>query len=84
MLALAILSRFAGRIGITAVPLYLIAGLVVGEGGVVTLDVSEEFISIAAEIGVLLLLLALGLEYNEAELRTGLRTGSSRASPTWR
>ena len=75
VLALAILSRFAGRIGITAVPLYLIAGLVVGEGGVVTLDVSEEFISLAAEIGVLLLLLALGLEYNEAELRTGLRTG---------
>ena len=75
VLALAILSRLAGRIGITAVPLYLIAGLVVGEGGVVTLDVSEEFISLAAEIGVLLLLLALGLEYNEAELRTGLRTG---------
>ena len=75
VLALAVLSRLAGRIGITAVPLYLIAGLVVGEGGVVTLDVSEEFISLAAEIGVLLLLLALGLEYNEAELRTGLRTG---------
>ena len=75
VLALAVLSRFAGRVGITAVPLYLIAGLVVGEGGVVTLDVSEEFISLAAEIGVLLLLLALGLEYNEAELRTGLRTG---------
>jgi CPA2 family monovalent cation:H+ antiporter-2 len=75
VLSLAVLSRFAGRLGITAVPLYLIAGLVVGEGGVVTLDVSEEFISIAAEIGVLLLLLALGLEYNEAELRDGLRTG---------
>jgi CPA2 family monovalent cation:H+ antiporter-2 len=75
VLALSILSRFAGRIGITAVPLYLIAGLAVGEGGVVTLDLGEEFISIAAEIGVLLLLLALGLEYNEAELRNGLRTG---------
>jgi CPA2 family monovalent cation:H+ antiporter-2 len=75
VLALSILSRFAGRIGITAVPLYLIAGLVVGDGGIVTLDLGEEFISIAAEIGVLLLLLALGLEYNEAELRNGLRTG---------
>ena len=75
VLSLAVLSRFAGRLGITAVPLYLIAGLVVGEGGVVTLDVSEEFISVAAEIGVLLLLLALGLEYNQAELRDGLRTG---------
>ena len=28
VLALAILSRFAGRIGITAVPLYLVAGQV--------------------------------------------------------
>ena len=35
VLALAVLSRFAGRIGISAVPLYLIAGLWVGDGGVV-------------------------------------------------
>jgi CPA2 family monovalent cation:H+ antiporter-2 len=75
-LALAILARFAARLGITAVPLYLIGGLAVGEGGVVTLDVSEDFISLAAEIGVLLLLLALGLEYDQDELRTGLRTGT--------
>jgi CPA2 family monovalent cation:H+ antiporter-2 len=75
VVVLAVLSRFAGRVGITAVPLYLLAGLAVGEGGIVTLDVSEDFISLAAEIGVLLLLLALGLEYTDAELRAGLRTG---------
>ncbi len=74
-LALAILARFAARLGITAVPLYLLGGLAVGEGGVVTLDVSEDFIALAAEIGVLLLLLALGLEYDQDELRSGLRTG---------
>ena len=74
-LALAALARFAARLGITAVPLYLLGGLIVGEGGVVTLDVSEDFISLAAEIGVLLLLLALGLEYDQDELRSGLRSG---------
>ena len=74
-LVLAGLARLAGRIGITAVPLYLIAGLLAGEGGVVTLDVTEGFVELAAEIGVLLLLLALGLEYDSDELRSGLKTG---------
>jgi CPA2 family monovalent cation:H+ antiporter-2 len=74
-LALAILARFAVRLGITAVPLYLIGGLAVGEGGLVTLDVSEDFTALTAEIGVLLLLLALGLEYDQDELQAGLRTG---------
>ncbi|MEZ5343354.1 MAG: cation:proton antiporter [Acidimicrobiales bacterium] len=73
--ALAVLARLAGRIGITAVPLYLIAGLAFGDGGFTRVDVSENFISLAAEIGVLLLLLTLGLEYSESELREGLRTG---------
>lgn len=75
-LGLAILARFAAKLGITAVPLYLIGGLVVGEGGFVTLDVSEDFINLVAEIGVLLLLFALGLEYDQDELANGLRTGT--------
>ena len=74
-LGLAVLARIASKIGITAVPLYLIAGLAFGEGGIAEIDVSEDFISLAAEIGVLLLLFTLGLEYSESELRTGLRTG---------
>ncbi len=74
-LGLALLARVAGRLGITAVPLYLIAGLAFGEGGLAQVDVSEEFIALAAEIGVLLLLFSLGLEYSDAELRNGLRTG---------
>ncbi len=75
VLGLGALSRLAGRLGITAVPLYLIAGLAFGEGGLVQLDVSEDFVSLAAEIGVLLLLFTLGLEYTGVELRAGLRTG---------
>ena len=75
VLGLGLLARLASRIGITAVPLYLIAGLAFGEGGIARLDVSEDFIRLAAEIGVLLLLFSLGLEYTRTELRTGLRTG---------
>jgi CPA2 family monovalent cation:H+ antiporter-2 len=74
-LGLALLARLAGRLGITAVPLYLLVGLMLGEGGFVQLDVSESFISLTAEIGVLLLLFTLGLEYSDVELREGLRTG---------
>jgi len=75
MIGLALLSRLAGRLGITAVPFFLVAGLTLGDGGFVSLDVSEDFISLAAEIGVLLLLFTLGLEYSDAELRAGLRSG---------
>jgi len=76
-LALAMLSRIAGRFGFTAIPLYLLAGLAVGKGGLIPLDVSHDFIALVAEIGVLLLLLTLGLEYSADELRHGLRTGLS-------
>ena len=72
---LSLLALIAGRFGLTAVPLYLVAGLAFGDGGLVDLRMSEDFISLTAEIGVLLLLLALGLEYSGPELRTGLRTG---------
>lgn len=74
-LGLAAVAFVASRLGITAVPFYLIAGLGLGEGGIVTLDVSEDFVSIGADIGVLLLLFTLGLEYSTAELSHGLRTG---------
>ena len=74
-IGLAVLARLAGRLGITAIPFYLLAGLAVGEGGFARLDVSSEFVAEVAEIGVLLLLLALGLEYSAEELRGGLRSG---------
>lgn len=75
VLVLGLVGRVADRIGLTVVPFYLLAGLSLGEGGIVDVSVSEEFISIAAQIGVLLLLLTLGLEYTDGELREGLRTG---------
>jgi CPA2 family monovalent cation:H+ antiporter-2 len=73
--ALALLARAASRVGISPIPLYLLGGLAVGQGGVVDLDLSEEFIEVGGDIGVVLLLLALGLEYSPEDIRGGLRAG---------
>jgi CPA2 family monovalent cation:H+ antiporter-2 len=73
ILALGILGRLAGRLGISAIPLYLIAGLAFGEGGILPLATSQEFIDVGAEIGVILLLLLLGLEYTAPELVGNLK-----------
>ncbi|MEU7003303.1 cation:proton antiporter [Nonomuraea sp. NPDC046570] len=78
ILALGVLGALALRAGISPIPLYLIAGLAFGEGGILPLATSEDFIAIVAEIGVVLLLLTLGLEYNASELVSSLR-GNARA-----
>ena len=70
---LGLLGRLAGRIGLSPIPLYLLGGLAFGSGGLVPLGGIEEFTSLAGEVGVILLLLLLGLEYSAAELVTGLR-----------
>lgn len=76
VLGLAILARFSHRAGMTPIPLYLLAGLLFGTGGVFDVSLSEEFIELGAEIGVVLLLLTLGLEYTGSELSTNLRTNA--------
>ncbi|MED7924847.1 cation:proton antiporter [Nonomuraea sp. LP-02] len=78
LLGLGVLGALALRVGISPIPLYLIAGVAFGTGGVLPLATSEEFISVGAELGVVLLLLTLGLEYNADELMTSL-TGNARA-----
>jgi CPA2 family monovalent cation:H+ antiporter-2 len=65
VVGLAVLARIASRWSCSAIPLYLLAGLAFGNGGLAPLNVSEDFIHIGAEIGVLLLLFMLGLEYTE-------------------
>jgi CPA2 family monovalent cation:H+ antiporter-2 len=70
---LGLLGRLAWRIGISPIPLYLIGGLAFGSGGLIPLEGIEPFTEIAGEIGVVLLLLLLGLEYSAAELVTGLK-----------
>ncbi len=75
IVGLAILARLASRFGFSAIPLYLIAGLAFGNGGLLPLNFSKDFIKLGAEIGVLLLLFMLGLEYTGEELRENLRRG---------
>ncbi|WP_457964142.1 cation:proton antiporter [Arthrobacter sp. D1-29] len=70
---LGLLARLAGRIGMSPIPLYLVGGLAFGAGGVMELEGIHEFAHLSGEIGVILLLLMLGLEYTAAELFTGLR-----------
>ncbi|HWG94819.1 MAG TPA: cation:proton antiporter [Mycobacteriales bacterium] len=73
LLGLAVVGQLALRAGISPVPLYLLGGLAFGTGGLVPLESPEEFIEVGAEIGVLLLLLMLGLEYSADELVHNLR-----------
>lgn len=73
IVGLAILARIATRFGVSSIPLYLIAGLAFGNGGLAPLHLSESFIRLGAEIGVLLLLFMLGLEYTGDDLKENLR-----------
>jgi len=75
IVGLAILARLASRFGFSTIPLYLLAGLAFGNGGLAPLNLSQEFIHVGAEIGVLLLLFMLGLEYTGEQLKHHLRTG---------
>ncbi|HEX2299511.1 MAG TPA: cation:proton antiporter [Pseudonocardiaceae bacterium] len=70
---LGLLGRVARRIGLSPIPFYLLGGLAFGQGGLLPLGGVQDFTAIAAEIGVVFLLLLLGLEYSAAELVTGLR-----------
>lgn len=71
--ALGLLAALSARVGISPIPLYLLAGLAFGKGGILPLATSEDFIATGAEIGVVLLLFTLGLEYTARELVSTLR-----------
>jgi CPA2 family monovalent cation:H+ antiporter-2 len=75
VVGLAVLARVASRWSFSAIPFYLLAGLAFGNGGLAPLNISAGFIHIGAEIGVLLLLFMLGLEYTGEELKENLRSG---------
>jgi monovalent cation:H+ antiporter-2, CPA2 family len=73
ILGLGLVGRLAGRIGLSPIPLYLLAGLAFGSGGLLPLQAPDQFFAIGSEIGVVLLLLLLGLEYSAADLVGQLR-----------
>ena len=74
LLGMSLLGRLALLIGISPIPFYLVLGLAFGEGGIVPLDASAEFLEIGSEIGVILLLALLGLEYTASELFDSLKS----------
>jgi len=76
LFALGMLGRIGRRFGLSPIPLYLLAGLAFGHGGFIPLSASEEFIEVGAEIGVILLLVMLGLEYSASELVGNLRSAA--------
>lgn len=73
LLGLSLLARVASRFGVSPIPLYLLAGLAFGAGGFLPLSAGIEFYEIGSEIGVILLLAMLGLEYTASELVSSLR-----------
>jgi CPA2 family monovalent cation:H+ antiporter-2 len=70
---LGVLSGVARRLGISAVPLYLLAGLSLGEGGLAPVPAAGQFVEVTAVLGVVLLLLTLGLEFSAEEFSQSLR-----------
>lgn len=70
---LAGLSYVAGRIALSPIPFFLLAGLFSGNVGPVHLDVARPFLHAGAEIGVIILLLMLGLEFSASEFVAGMR-----------
>lgn len=70
---LSLLSWLGRRFGLSPIPLFLLAGLAFGTGGLAPVRESASFIEVGSQIGVLLLLLLLGLEFTADELVQSLR-----------
>ena len=68
LVGLGIAAYIATRIRISVVPIFLIAGLFFGTGGLFELELSDSFLDLGAQWGAILLLLLLGLEYSAEEL----------------
>lgn len=78
--ALAAVARLASALRIPAVPLYLLVGVAASGGGVLPLGFSAEFVAAGAQIGVLLLLFMLGLEFSGADIAASLRGGRAASA----
>ncbi|TXI38738.1 MAG: cation:proton antiporter [Mycobacterium sp.] len=72
LVALTILGAGARRYGLSPIPLYLLAGLFLGDGGIPVPE-AADFLETGASIGVVLLLLTLGLEFSVIEFTASLR-----------
>lgn len=73
-LAAAVLARVGGRIGLPTIPLFILAGILLGPHtpGVVLLSDPHDLEMLSA-LGLVLLLFYLGLEFHMDDLKTGGR-----------
>ncbi|BBZ45542.1 cation:proton antiporter [Mycobacterium parmense] len=70
---LAVLGTAARRFALSPIPVYLLAGLSLGKGGILPVAAAGEFVTTSAPIGVVLLLLTLGLEFSATEFAASMR-----------
>lgn len=77
LLVLGVVAFIANRLKFSVVPLYLLIGLAIGDGGLVPLSLSEEFLNTGAQIGAIMLLLLLGLEYSAYDLAKAFKERKS-------
>ena len=78
ILLLGVLGLAAGRFGMSAIPAYLLAGIILGpnEPKVITLVQPSEVTAFVAEVGLIFLLFFLGLEFSVDRLvRSGRHVG---------
>lgn len=68
---LALAARLAIRIELSPIPFYLVGGI--GLGAIEASQLTSGSVELTANLGVVLLLFLLGLEYTPAELRANLR-----------
>ncbi|MFZ2227012.1 MAG: cation:proton antiporter [Candidatus Nanopelagicaceae bacterium] len=73
LIVLGTVAFVTSKLRISVVPFFLLSGLVLGTGGLLRLELSNNFLSVGAQIGAILLLLLMGLEYSAKELLTGFR-----------
>ncbi|GAB3831976.1 cation:proton antiporter [Dactylosporangium cerinum] len=73
-LAAALLARIGGRVGLPTIPLFMLAGILLGPHtpGVVLIENSHDLEMLSA-LGLVLLLFYLGLEFHLDDLRRGGR-----------
>lgn len=65
---LGLITRLATRLKLSPVPLFIIAGLFAGTGGLIPVDTHGELVPVVAKMGSVILLLLLGLEYSGPQL----------------
>jgi CPA2 family monovalent cation:H+ antiporter-2 len=77
LLGLGVIAFIAARLNFSVVPFYLVVGLAVGQGGFGLVNLSADFLAIGAQIGAILLLLLLGLEYSATDLAKAFKDRKS-------